>query len=85
MGNTEHREIIPYISKERLTEYIDALQNRDLDSFENFYIGSPEEDCKASERKAITIVFKRGAENSLINGTDLESEILSVHEDLFEE
>ena len=85
MGNTEHREIIPYISEERLTEYVECLQERNLELFESFYNGTPESNSEEAEKKAIQMVFRLGAENSLINGTDLESEIMSAREDLFEE
>ena len=72
-----------YISQERMSEYLEILQSRDLDKLEEFY--GVDDEQAGREIQAIAIVFSRVLQDILVDGGKYHYDVMSARDEIYTE
>ena len=72
-----------YISQERMSEYLEILQSRDLEKLEEFY--GVDDEQAGREIQAIAIVFSRVLQDILVDGGNYHYDVMSARDEIYNE
>ena len=72
-----------YISAERMSEYLEILQSREIERLEDFYDIDDEQSDR--ELQAIAIVFSRVLQDILIDGGNYNHGVMSARDEIYNE